>query len=104
MNDIYAIPKKGIIVDYQKGYFDVSKKGGQDFLGKFKSGNYFIIGGLGYIALNTININQDNFSSKAYKSDLILASSFLGAGLFLKFFNKPYIKIKRQYKFETKKL
>jgi hypothetical protein len=77
LTDVYALPKRGVQIDYYNDRFKISSAGGHQHFYWIKSGWIFRAGALGYSALNIIN--------GIIKSNVSLTGSKLGiaAGIFL---------------------
>jgi hypothetical protein len=96
LTDVYAMPKRGVQVDYIDGRFQITTEGGHQHWYWIKSGWLFRVGGAGYAGLNVIN--------GLIKNDLSLSGSKLGiaAGLFaggvlLKHTYKLTLRLKKKY-------
>jgi hypothetical protein len=55
LTDAYALPKRGVQIDYYNDRFKISSAGGHQHFYWIKSGWIFRAGALGYSALNIIN-------------------------------------------------
>jgi len=61
--DVYAMPKKGVQIDYINNCYQITMSGGHVHWYWVKSGWIFRVGAAGYAALNVVNgIIQNNFS------------------------------------------
>lgn len=95
LSDIYAMPKRGYLVDYVNGRFQISKYGGHVHFYWIKSGYLFRLAGAGFAVLGIINGYWINVP--------IGAAVFLGAVLMKKMY-KLTIRVKRRYHLESLKL
>ena len=102
-SDVYAIPKKGIILHHKNGRFEISREGGHLHFYWVKSGWLFRAAGAGYAALNTINtISDDKFTLKDGR--LAAAGGVFLLGVLLKRLYSPVIRIRNQYRLENVQL
>jgi hypothetical protein len=103
--DVYAMPKKGIKIDYLKGRFQINRGAGHVHWYWIKSGVLFRIGGAGYAALNITNgIVKNDFSFSDNKNKLIGAAAAFFFGTLLKKIYKPVLKMHKKYYFKTVEL
>jgi len=98
--DVFAMPKKGILIDYIDGRFQISRTGGHVHWYWIKSGWMFRVGGAGYAALNVTNGFIKNEPSFKDGNLGIAAGTFL-FGLLLKRIYKPTFNLKNKYHLET---
>jgi hypothetical protein len=99
ITDVFRMPKKGILIDYINGRFQISKSGGHVHWYWIKSGWVFRVGGAGYAALNAANGTiKNNFTFKDSKLG-IAAGAFL-FGTILKHTYKPTLRPGRKYHLE----
>lgn len=105
LSDVYAMPKKGIQVDFIKGRFQITKTGGHVHWYWVKSGWLFRVGGAGYASLNVVNdvINND-FSFSKRKKELGIAAGVFLFGVLLKKTYKPTLQIGNRHHLEYIKL
>lgn len=105
LTDVFAMPNKGILIDYINGRFQISRSGGHVHFYWIKSGWIFRVGAAGYAGLNIANglINKDLSVSENKKNLLIAAAVFLGGVLLHKDY-KPYLKTGRKYHLEILRL
>lgn len=103
--DVYAMPKRGILVDYINGQFQISRSGGHVHFYWIKSGLLFRIGAAGYAGLHVVNgIIHNNLSFAESKTPLgITAAVFLGGVLLQKMY-RPTLRLKEKYHMEVIKL
>jgi hypothetical protein len=105
VSDIYAMPKKGILIDYGNGQFQISGTGGHLHWYWIKSGWLFRTGAIGYAGVHTANgLIQNNFSFSKSKKELGIAAGVFAAGVLLKKLYKPFIKTGRKKKMEILKM
>jgi hypothetical protein len=77
ISEIYAMPKKGVQVDYIQNRFQINKSGGHQHWYWIKSGWIFRVGAIGYAVLNVANgIIKNDFSTTGSKLGI-------AAGVFL---------------------
>jgi len=95
LSDIYAMPKRGYLIDYVNGHFQVSKYGGHVHFYWIKSGYIFRLAGAGFAVLGLINGSFINVP--------IGAGVFL-AGMLMKKIYKVTIRVKKKYQMESLKL
>ncbi len=105
IKDIYALPKEGVVVDYQRGYFDISSTGGTNYGAFIANGLIFRIGAAGYATLNIANsfILDGGLTNENVKP-LTTAAGVFAFGLLLKSLYKQTIKLGRKHHLETVKL
>jgi hypothetical protein len=95
LSDIYAMPKKGYLIDYVNGRFQISKYGGHVHFYWIKSGYIFRLAGAGLVVLGIVNGSWINVP--------IGAGVFLG-GMLMKKMYKLTIRVKGKYQMESLKL
>lgn len=103
LTDVYAMPKKGVQVDYIDGRFQITTSGGHVHWYWIKSGWVFRAGGVGYAGLNVINGLIKNDLSLSDGKLGIAAGVFLG-GVILHKAYKPVLRLKRKYRLEFIKI
>jgi len=105
VTDVFAIPNKGILIDYISGRFQISTSGGHVHWYWIKSGWIFTVGAAGYAGLNIANgLIKNNFSFSDSKTQLFIAAVVFLGGVLLHKSYKPYLRIGRKYRLETLKL
>jgi hypothetical protein len=105
ISDIYALPKKGVLVDYKNGEAQISRSGGHLHWYWIKSGWIFRAAALGYSALHVANgVIKNDFSFSQSRQQLAVAAGVFVFGLFLKWSYKPIFRIHGKYRVETLKL
>lgn len=93
---VYALPKKGYLIDYIDGHFQYSRSGGHVHFYWIKSGYLFRLGGVGYAAVNLINSAiEHQFTLKDGR--LAAAAGVVVLGIFLKYYYKPFIRMNSRY-------
>lgn len=96
--DIYAVPKKGYLIDYNGRGWGYNGAGGHVHWYWVKSGWLFRTLGLGYMGLHMANGIIKN--EAVFKDGrLAVAAGLVGLGFWMKHRYKPYIKINRRYHF-----
>lgn len=105
MTEVFAMPNKGILIDYINGRFQVSRTGGHVHWYWIKSGWIFRVGAAGYAGLNITNdLLNDNFSLSKSKTQLLTAAAVFLGGVLLHKNYKPYLKIDKKYRIDLIKL
>src|SRR6185503_6048601 len=89
--DIYAMPKRGYLIDFVNGRFQISKAGGHVHFYWIKSGYIFRLAGAGFALLGIVNGSLINVP--------IGAGVFL-AGMLMKKMYKLTIQVKGKYRME----
>lgn len=94
--DILAMPKKGILIDYKNGHFQISRSGGNISFYWVKSGLIFRIGAVTYTALTIINgLLTSSFSLTGSKFGI--AAVVFAGGLVLHKTWKPVLPVGKKY-------
>jgi hypothetical protein len=100
VTDVFVLPKKGLLIDYRGGKFQIIRSAGTMNFYWLKSGLIFRLGAAGYVALTVINglIN----SNLAFEGNgfLIAGGVFLG-GVILKKAYKPVYYMGKKYTLEV---
>jgi hypothetical protein len=100
LSDIYAMPKRGYLIDYIDGRFQISRGGGHVHFYWVKSGAIFRYGAAGYATVNLINgVINDNFTSRDVGRLGAAAGVFL-FGVLLKHTYKTTLRVRKKYHFE----
>ncbi len=89
INDIYAMPKKGVLVNYKNGSYQISKSGGHVHWYWIKSGLLFRLAGAGYALLNIANGNAFGVAAGA---------TVLAGGIIMRKLYTPVLKIGKKYR------
>ena len=92
LSDIYAMPKRGYLIDYVNGQFQISKYGGHVHFYWIKSGYLFRLAGAGFAVLGIVNGSWINVP--------IGAAAFLG-GMLMKRMYKLTLRVKGKYRMES---
>jgi len=99
VKDIYAMPKRGVLIDYSNGRFQVVRTGGHQHFYWVKSGWLFRIGGAGYAMLNIANgIIQKDFSFDNEKGRLGAAAAVFLLGVVMHHTYKLTHRIGKKYR------
>ncbi len=99
LSDVYAMPKKGVLISFKNGSYNISRAGGHVHWYWIKSGWIFRVGAIGYTGLHLANgaINKElSFSESRTKLGLA-AAVFLG-GMLLKKTYRPTLRINNKYR------
>ena len=98
IKEIYALPKRGLLVDFKEGKFQPVRNGGHMHFYWIKSGWIFRAGGIGYAGLHTFNsLRQKDFPNKDSKKALLASGALLAGGLLLKRIYTPVLRIRKRY-------
>ena len=103
LSDVYAVPKKGVQIDYINGRFQIATTGGHLHWYWIKNGWLFRTLGVGYLLLNVANgiiQNDFTFSDPA----LPVAAGVLLLGVLLKHSYKPVLCIRKRYHLQSIKV
>ncbi len=105
IGDVYALPKKGILIDKKNGRYQISTTGGHLHWYWVKSGWLFRTAGIGYASLNVANgiINND-LSFAEYKTPLAIAGGSYLFGWILRWLYTPWLRTGNKYQLRTIKL
>ena len=99
ISDVYAMPKKGYLIDYINGRFQISRSGGHVHWYWVKSGWVFRVGAAGYAALNLTNgLIQNNISINDGR--IAIAAGVFLFGTILKHIYKPTLRLRNKYQLE----
>jgi len=105
LTDVFAMPNKGVLIDYINGRFQISRSGGHVHFYWIKSGWIFRVGAAGYAGLNIANgLMEGNFSFSDSKTQLLTAAGVFLVGILLHKNYKPYLRIGTKYRVETIRL
>lgn len=105
ITDVFAMPNKGILVDYIDGRFQISRSGGHVHWYWIKSGWIFRVGAAGYAGLHIANgLIENSFSFSDSKTQLLTAAAVFLAGILLHKNYKPYLRVDRKYRLEILQL
>ena len=95
LSDIYALPKRGYLVDYVNGRFQISRSGGHQHFYWIKSGYIFRLAGAGFALLGLANGSLIN---------LPIGAGIFVAGILMKKLYKLTIRVKGKYQMKSFKL
>jgi hypothetical protein len=98
--DVYAMPKKGVQIDYINGRYQITSEGGHIHWYWIKSGWVFRVGAAGYAGLNIVNgLIKKDFSFSG--SRLGIAAAVFAFGELLHFHYKFVHKLGKKYYLAT---
>jgi hypothetical protein len=101
VSDIYAMPKRGVLIDYKDGEFGISMSGGHQHWYWIKSGWIFRVAGAGYAGLIVANsLIDSDLSISDSKTQLGIAAAVFLGGVLLKKAYKLTLKVGKKYHFE----
>jgi hypothetical protein len=101
VSDIYALPKKGVLIDHKNGQYQISSSGGHVHWYWIKSGWIFRVGAIGYATLHITNgLIQNDFSFSESKEELGIAAGVFLFGVLLKQLYTPTLRVKGKYHME----
>ena len=104
-SDIYAMPKRGVLIHYANGHFEINKSAGHMHFYWIKSGFVFRLGAATYAALHLINgMIKNNLSLSESIKPLGIAAAVFAGGVILQKSYKVTHRLKRKYHFEILKL
>ncbi len=89
---VYAMPKRGVLIDYVNGQFQISRTGGHQHFYWIKSGLLFKIGGAGYAILSIVN---------GIPGGIAIGAALFAAGMAMKKTYKLTIRVKKKYRMEV---
>ena len=92
VSDIYAMPKRGVLIDYINGQFQISRTGGHQHFYWIKSGLLFKLGGAGYAILSIVN---------GIPGGVAIGAAIFAAGIVMKKTYKLTIRLNRKYRVEV---
>jgi hypothetical protein len=95
-SDVFAMPKKGVQVDYIKDRFQITTSGGHVHWYWVKSGWIFRVGAVGYTILDVANgLIKNNFTFSGSKYGIAAAVFLFGELLHLTY--TPVLKLGKKY-------
>ncbi|MGC4036405.1 MAG: hypothetical protein QM764_10605 [Chitinophagaceae bacterium] len=101
-SDIYAMPKRGVIIHYANGHNEINMDSGHKHFYWIKSGWIFRIGAAGYAALHVINgLIKNNLSLSESIKPIGIAAGVFAGGFILKKTYKLTNPIGKKYHFVT---
>ena len=102
VSDVYAMPKRGVLIDYKDGEFQVSQSGGHQHWYWIKSGWLFRVAAAGYAGLIVANTLIDSdLSLSDSKTQLAVAGAVFTVGVLLKKIYKLTLRTGKRYHLET---
>jgi hypothetical protein len=102
VSDVYAMPKRGVLIDYKDGQFQISRTGGHQHWYWIKSGWLFRVAGAGYAGLIVANsLIDSDLSISDSKAQLTVAAGVFLVGVLLKKLYKLTIRTGKKYHLET---
>ncbi len=103
ISDIYALPKRGLQIDYINGEFQINKAAGHMHFYWVKSGWLFRAGAIGYVALDAANgLIKHNFTFSGSKYGI--AAGVFAGGVLLKKVYKVTYRLGKKYRLEVVKM
>lgn len=100
--DVYAMPKRGVLIDYKDGEFQISRSGGHQHWYWIKSGWVFRVAGAGYAGLIVANsLIDSDLSISDSKTQLGVAAGVFLFGVLLKKIYKLTLRVGKKYHLET---
>jgi hypothetical protein len=98
ITDVYAMPKKGILIDYLDGRYKISTEGGHVHWYWIKSGWIFRVLAAGYVGLTIVNgLIQNDFSFSDNITQFSIAAGVFLVGFILKKTYTPVLRIGKKY-------
>lgn len=98
ISDVYAMPKRGVLVDFKDGKFQISNSGGHQHWYWIKGGALFKILGIGYATLTIVNgAYNGDLSSSQNKKQLAIAAGLFAAGVIMKKAYSQTVKLRKKY-------
>jgi hypothetical protein len=94
------MPKKGYLIDYKNGRFQINRAGGHVHFYWIKAGALFRIGAATYLGVALIN-GLSGTENRITGEDIAYSAGVFAFGLLLKFLYKPYLKIGKRYHFKV---
>jgi len=102
VSDVYAMPKRGVLIDYKDGEFQISRTGGHQHWYWIKSGWIFRVAGAGYAGLIVANSAIDSdLSISDSKTQLGIAAGVFLFGVLLKKAYKLTLRTGKKYHMEV---
>lgn len=102
VKDVYAMPKRGVLIDYKDGEFQISRSGGHQHWYWIKSGWVFRVAGAGYAGLIIANsLIDSDLSISDSKTQLGVAAGVFLFGVLLKKLYKLTLRVGKKYHLET---
>ena len=105
LSDIHTMPKRGVLIDYKDGEFQISSSGGHQHWYWIKSGWIFRVAGAGYAGLIVANsLIDSDLSVSDSKAQLGIAAAVFLTGVLLKKTYKLTLRTGKKYHMETVQL
>jgi len=105
LNDVYALPKPGVQIDYIDGHWQITGSGGHVHFYWIKHGWLFRVGGAGYAALDVVNgLIRNDLSFEKEKTSLAIAAGVFLFGVVLQHTYKLTYHLGKKYRLETLKM
>ena len=102
IHDIYAIPKRGVLIDYKDGQYQISMSAGHQHWYWVKSGWIFRTVAIGAASLIVINtLVDDDLSISDSKAQLGAAALVFVGGMVLKKTYKLTLRVGKKYRMEA---
>jgi hypothetical protein len=102
LHDIYAMPKKGVLIDYKSGQYQINTSGGHQHWYWIKSGWIFRVAAVGYASLIAVNsLIDSDLSISDSKTQLGVAAIVFLGGLVLQKAYKLTLRLGKKYRLET---
>src|SRR6266498_1764569 len=96
------MPKKGVLIDYKKGEFQIITSAGHQHWYWIKSGWIFRVASAGYAGLNIANgLVKNDFSFSENQTELGIAAAVFLGGVLLHEAYKLTLRLGRQYHMES---
>ncbi|MBS1576621.1 MAG: hypothetical protein JST09_15065 [Bacteroidetes bacterium] len=104
-SDLYAMPKRGVLIHYTNGHYEIQRDAGHQHFYWIKSGFIFRLGAAMYTAAHIINgLIRHNLSLQESAKPLGIAAAVYAGGEILHESYKVTRRIKGKYHFEILKL
>jgi len=100
ISEIHAMPKRGMLIDYKNGRFQISRSGGHVHFYWIKSGVLFRWGAAAYLGVALVNGLYDK-ERKVTGGEIAYSLGVFGFGVLLKYLYKPYLKVGKKYHFKV---
>jgi hypothetical protein len=105
ISDIYTMPKKGVLIDYKNGQFQIMTSAGHQHWYWIKSGWIFRVAAVGYAGLNIANgLIKNDFSISESRMQLGTAAAVFLVGVFLHKTYEQTLRLGKKYQIETLQL
>ena len=104
-SDVYSLPKKGVLVDYKNGHYQIITSAGHQHFYWIKSGWIFRAGAIGYAGLHVTNrLLKNDFSISESKTQLATAAGIFFGGFLMKLMYRRTLRLGRKYHMEVLQL